>query len=105
MAFNKSHHYNKRERIVSHFAHALKHPARVCILEELYLLGPRTVQALTKSHPLSQPTISQHLELLRKAQLVEYKEKYPYTYYSIHSRNFKRAKAYLESYLKKFQWQ
>ncbi len=50
---------------------ALADPSRRGIVERL-AESPRTVAELTRELPLSQPAISQHLKVLRAADLVTY---------------------------------
>ena len=48
---------------------ALGHPTRRAILERL-LHGPLPVGELARDFPMSRPAISQHLRILKRAQLV-----------------------------------
>ena len=97
-AFSKAPLYNEEDRITSEFFFALSHPARLQILRQLIKDGPTKVHILQKNHPISQPSMSQHLEILRKVKLVNYKEKYPYTIYSVNGKYLTLA----ETYLKRF---
>ncbi len=101
MAFTRSHLYPAAEQLISHFARAISHPARVCIIQELYKNGPCTVENLMKLHPISQPSLSQHLAILRKMQLLHFKEQFPYTYYSLNFENLRRIKHEMKLFLKK----
>ena len=91
MAFSRSHLYPQEEKISSYFFQKLSHSARLKILFTLFKEGPCTVAELRKFHPISQPAISQHLAILRKAELIICHEKYPYTIYRIHQKNFLKA--------------
>ncbi|MEW5984667.1 MAG: metalloregulator ArsR/SmtB family transcription factor [Acidobacteriota bacterium] len=51
------------------FFRALAHPVRIRILEVLRA-GPQTVQQLQQALDLDQPSVSQHLAVLRARQLV-----------------------------------
>lgn len=99
MAFNKAHLYNKFDICTSHFMHAISHPARICIIRQLSKRGPCTVEELLVNHPLSQPTLSQHIEILRKANLVLYREEYPYVIYSINKVELRKLKKHMKQCL------
>ena len=98
MAFSKSNRYPKDEQILSSFAKAFGHPARVSIIRKLSHDGPCSVEELLKNHPISQPALSTHLEILRKNQLVEFNEKFPRTYYNLVEKNLILAKRYLTTF-------
>lgn len=49
---------------------ALSDPTRRAIFEELARQGERTVQALTRAAGVSQPAVSKHLGVLKRAKLV-----------------------------------
>jgi DNA-binding transcriptional ArsR family regulator len=84
MAFSKAHLFGEEDQALSQFARALSHPARTGILLFLMNHGPTTVEDLSKGYPLAQSTISQHLEILRKAGFLDCWEDYPHTYYKPH---------------------
>ena len=92
MAFSKHHLYPQDAQIVSGFAKALGFPGRIEILLQLQAEGPISVQPLAKGHPISQETLSQHLKILREAQLVIAEERFPYTFYQVHESNLVKAK-------------
>jgi len=99
MAFPRPHLYHDRDRIASHFAKALSHPARLAILRKLTDEGPLTAGKLALMHPISKQAISQHLRILRNVDLVISWEKYPYTFYKINKKNLKKMKGCLEIFL------
>jgi DNA-binding transcriptional ArsR family regulator len=101
MAFTRAYLYARQDQKTSHFAKALCHPARLTILRKLYHDGPCTVESLTKLNPLSQPAVSQHLEILRKLDLVKFKEVCPYTFYQLNRRRFFEAKKQVKNYFDK----
>ena len=68
---------------MSEFSKSFSHPARILVIRSLLRHGPQTVEQLLKQHPISKPSLSQHLAILRNARLLEWKEKFPYTIYSI----------------------
>lgn len=98
MAFSRAYLYARHDQKTSHFAKAICHPARLNILRKLYLDGPCTVEALKKQQPLSQPSISQHLKILRELDLVTFKEVCPYTYYRLNMKRFLEAENCIKDY-------
>jgi ArsR family transcriptional regulator, arsenate/arsenite/antimonite-responsive transcriptional repressor len=100
MAFSKSNLYPKDDQIISGFLKALGHPARVKIIRFLSKNGPCRVEDICKNHPISQPALSVHLSILRKAQLILYKERYPHTYYKIDGKTVTLAETYLTSFFR-----
>ncbi len=91
MAFSKAKLYDKEEQITSGFAKAFGHPARTKILNQLCKDGPQSVQEIAKSHPLSKASMSKHLGILLTAQLITYKEIFPYVIYNVHKKNLIEA--------------
>lgn len=57
-------------RRLAQFFKVLSNPLRVLILEELGE-GERDVSSLTDTHKVSQPTMSQHIAVLRAHKLVD----------------------------------
>lgn len=100
MAFSKSNRYPKDDQILSSFAKAFGHPARVSIIRKLSRDGPCSVEEILKNHPISQPALSTHLEILRKNHLVEFNEKFPRIYYVVVEKNINLAKSYLTTFFK-----
>ena len=97
-AFSKAPLYDDVDRITSEFAFALSHPARLRIIRQLASYGPSKVHILQKNHPISQPSLSQHLEILRNAGLVNCKEKFPFIIYSLNGKNLTLAETYLNRF-------
>ena len=100
MAFTKAHLYAENDQITSHLAKAIFHPARIQIIRKLHKHGTCTVEDLSELHPITQPSISQHLRILRKVHLVTCIEKFPYTYYSLDKEMFRKFKKHLMIFLK-----
>ena len=103
MAFTKAHLYNELDLKASYFAKAISHPARIGIIRYLCKNGSCTVEELMELHPLSQPSVSQHLGILRRANLIVYKEVHPYTYYNVNKENVKLLKKHLKSCVHTFK--
>jgi len=102
MAFTRAHHYREQFRTTSFYANTLRYPGRLEILDTLRLEGACTVEHLARFHPISLSAISQHLKILREAQLVDYQEKYPYTYYRINKKNMRKLKKYMLTFLNNY---
>jgi DNA-binding transcriptional ArsR family regulator len=103
MAFSKSHRFTKEDQALCAFAKAISHPARVMILRQLAKRGPCKVMSILKNHPISQPAMSQHLRILRKAHLVKYQEQFPHTFYSLDVETSRIAAGLLKSFLKELK--
>jgi DNA-binding transcriptional ArsR family regulator len=61
---------------------ALADPTRRAIFEELTRKGEQTVHALTHSAGVSQPAVSKHLTVLKRAKLVGHRREGRETHYS-----------------------
>lgn len=83
MLLSKANLYDEEDQMTSYCARALTHPARLKIIRSLRKNGPMTVQQLSAEHPLSLAALSQHLEILRETQIVQFKPIYPYLLYNI----------------------
>ena len=102
MSFSKSHLFDPADQITSSFARVLSHPVRVDIIRYLAKTGSTSVENLTGHYPLAKSTISQHLEMMRKADIVDYKEVHPYIVYSLNQKTFEKLIVYIQDYLKAF---
>jgi DNA-binding transcriptional ArsR family regulator len=60
---------------------ALADPTRRAIFEELSREGERTVHALTRAAGVSQPAVSKHLTVLKRAKLVRHRREGRETHY------------------------
>jgi DNA-binding transcriptional ArsR family regulator len=63
---------------------ALADPTRRAIFEELTRQGEQTVHALTRYAGVSQPAVSKHLTVLKKAKLVRHRREGRETHYRAH---------------------
>jgi len=61
--------------------HALADPTRRGIFEELTRRGEQTVHALTRYAGVSQPAVSKHLSVLKRANLVRHRREGRETHY------------------------
>ena len=99
MAFSKNHLYNPNDQITANYFHAFSHGARILIMKQLLTLGPSCVQTIAQDHPIHKESLSDHLKILRNNHLVEWQEKYPYTFYAAHEENLKIAEKHLTDFL------
>ncbi|MEO6130892.1 MAG: helix-turn-helix transcriptional regulator [Saprospiraceae bacterium] len=100
MSFSKAHLYDKRDQQTSLFGKAFGHPARLKILRKLSRSGPCHVKELSKEHPLSQPTMSEHMEELREVAFVSFQEVFPYTIYTLERKEIEKARDYFDELFK-----
>ena len=99
MAFSKHHLYNQADQMIAGYAHAFGHAARIVILKQLVVMGPSTVQVIASYHPIHKESLSGHIKILRYYGLVEWRESFPFTIYSAHYENIKKACKCLSDYL------
>lgn len=83
MAQNKRKLFPDQELALADFAKALSHPARVQILRVLATRQSCICNDLVEALPLSQPTISQHLDALKKANLITSETSGPKFFYRL----------------------
>jgi ArsR family transcriptional regulator, arsenate/arsenite/antimonite-responsive transcriptional repressor len=75
---------------------ALAHPARLEIVAHVAARGPLCVCHLREDLDYSQPTLSKHLSVLRKAGLVESRREGRWVYYTVGETALDAAYEYLE---------
>lgn len=63
---------------------ALSDPTRRALFEELTRHGEQTVHALTRYAGVSQPAVSKHLTVLKRAKLVRHRREGRETHYRAH---------------------
>jgi DNA-binding transcriptional ArsR family regulator len=68
--------------LADHVFKALSDPTRRAIFEGLTRDGEQTVHALTRCAGISQPAVSKHLAILKRARLVGHRHKGRETHYS-----------------------
>jgi ArsR family transcriptional regulator len=83
---------NATDTELARFAKALGHPARVAILRRLTAQGECVCGEIVDGLPLAQPTVSQHLKVLKEAGLVVGEVDGPRVCYCVNPRAVKRAK-------------
>src|SRR5438067_1132670 len=77
---------------LARLAKALGHPARVAILRRLAAQGECVCGEIVDGLPLAQPTVSQHLKVLKEAGLVIGEVDGPRVCYCINPKTVKRVK-------------
>lgn len=97
-AFSKANRYEMEFQILNHFFRAISHPARQKIIKKLCKDQPCQVKELSKNHPISKATFSDHLKVLTKANMISGKEDYPHTYYSINKERLLEAKKIIDDF-------
>ncbi len=71
MGATKTEHFTKQQNQIAATAKALGHPARIAIVEYLLKVNACIGNDVLEEIPLAQPTISQHLKVLRDAHLIK----------------------------------
>jgi len=95
MGITKTEEFTKAENDLACFAKALGHPARIAILQFLIKSKSCVCGDIVDELPLSQSTVSQHLNELKKAGLIKGDIEGPSVCYCIDEKVWKRAKKML----------
>jgi DNA-binding transcriptional ArsR family regulator len=98
MAHSKANRYELECQILNHFFRAISHPARQKIIKKLRKDEPCRVTELSKNHPISRATFSDHLKILTEAHMILGKEEFPYTYYSLNKARLLEAKKIINDF-------
>src|SRR5690242_7025984 len=77
---------------LSRLAKALGHPARVAILRRLLAQGECICGEIVEGLPLAQPTVSQHLKVLKEAGLIVGEVDGPRVCYCVNTKSVKRLR-------------
>lgn len=77
--------------------HALADPTRRAILERLRD-SPRAVGELAAELPVTRPAVSQHLRVLKEAQLVSERQEGTRRIYSVETRGLAALRDYLDTF-------
>jgi DNA-binding transcriptional ArsR family regulator len=85
MAFPKKEIFPTRDQLLSNYASALCHPARVFILRQLQRQGGLCVVEIERVVPLSQPAVSDHLRILRRTGLIRVRIEGRNNYYTLNA--------------------
>ncbi len=71
MALHKTEEFEKKEQDLAAFAKAMSHPARIAILKVLAQKNKCICGEIVEILPLAQSTVSQHLKVLKDANLIK----------------------------------
>jgi DNA-binding transcriptional ArsR family regulator len=82
----------------NHVFRALADPTRRAIFEQLTRHGEHTVHALTRNAGVSQPAVSKHLTVLKRARLVRHRREGRETHYRAHPDALAPMVKWLEDY-------
>ena len=82
----------------NHVFRALADPTRRAIFEELTRHDERTVHALTRHAGVSQPAVSKHLTILKRAKLVRHRRAGRETHYRAQPESLAPVVDWLEHY-------
>ncbi len=90
MTYAKKKLFSQRFQTISSISRALSHPARLAILDYLARLDQCVSGDITDKIPLSRPTVSQHLQELKKAGLIKGVLSGKNVYYCLDTENIKK---------------
>lgn len=71
MTFAKTDGFSAEQQMLARIAKAISHPARIAILEHLAKVGVCISGDIANELPLARPTVSQHLQELKAAGLIQ----------------------------------
>ncbi len=101
MTYAKKTLFSKRFQVISSVSRALSHPARLKILDYLAQQEQCVSGDISEKMPLSRPTVSQHLQELKKAGLIKGVVSGRNVYYCLDTENIKK----MEEVLCVFLWE
>lgn len=98
MAQQQTENYSEDEILIAKFSKALGHPARVSILKFLSTLDSCYFGNICDELSIAKSTVSQHLDELKNAGLIQGTIVPPKVYYCINKENWKKAQKNLTSF-------
>lgn len=98
MARQKKEDYTENEILIAKYSKALGHPARIAILNYLASLDTCFFGNICNELPIANSTVSQHLDELKKAELIQGTFEPPKVKYCINKENWKKAKIVYEKF-------
>lgn len=96
MAHQKKDDYSENEILIAKFSKALGHPARISILNFLASLDTCFFGDICNELPIANSTVSQHLDELKRAELIQGTFEPPKVKYCINKENWNKAKQVYE---------
>ncbi|MEL6537038.1 MAG: metalloregulator ArsR/SmtB family transcription factor [Bacteroidota bacterium] len=103
MGATKTLNYSADQLALSSLAKALAHPARIAILEHLINTKQCINSDLVEELGLAQPTISQHLTELKKAELLKGTVEGTRLNYCINSENWRKVEHFFSHFFAQHQ--
>ncbi|HRU57657.1 MAG TPA: winged helix-turn-helix domain-containing protein [Bacteroidales bacterium] len=98
MASSRKEGFSLDEKLLADFAKALSHPARVAILKHLASLETCCFNEISREIPLADSTVSQHLDELKKAGLIQGNIESPRIKYCINWDNWQILRKMLKEF-------
>ena len=96
----KSEYFTKEQEQSARFAKALGHPVRIAILQLLSSRACCYHGDMAEELPIAKSTLSQHLNELKEAGLIQGTITHPTTKYCIHKENWSKARMLLNAIFK-----
>jgi ArsR family transcriptional regulator len=101
MGASKKEFFPEKQKYIATLCKALGHPARVTIIEYLLVVEECIAEDILEIVPLSRPTIWQHLQELKHAQIIQGNFKNNTFRYKINSLKIENVKSYFLEVLEK----
>jgi ArsR family transcriptional regulator len=98
MARQKKEDYAKDEVLIAKYSKALGHPARIAILNYLASLDTCFFGDICNELPIANSTVSQHLDELKSAGLIQGTFEPPKVKYCINPKNWNQARKIFENF-------
>lgn len=105
MGLTKTSEFTKEDNQLAGWAKALAHPARIVILNHLIDSRQCICGDIVDVLPLSQSTVSQHLEVLKEAGLIKGNTTGNSICYCIDEKNWKKVKKALSDFMESYKGQ
>jgi len=91
--------YAENDIRLARYAKALGHPARIAIMRHLASLNTCCFNEISKELPIADSTVSQHMNELKEAGLIQGSFEPPKVQYCINNRNWNMAKKLLGEFI------
>lgn len=105
MGLTKTEEFTRAQNDLAVLAKALGHPARIAILQFLVKTKACICGDIVDELPLSQSTVSQHLNELKKAGLIQGNIEGPSVCYCINERAWKKASEMISGLFESYEGQ
>jgi len=91
---------DEQAELISNFCKALSNPARIEIIKLIARNKKMMVQEIIAIIPLAQSTVSEHIRILKNAQLLKVENVGSKSYYSIKNKSLEKGERNLRKFLK-----